>query len=49
MNTAGLPLDQSLLEKRLGYEFKDKALLRDALTHSSYINEHKNEKGRVCN
>lgn len=49
MNTAGLPLDQSLLEKRLGYEFKNKALLRDALTHSSYINEHKNEKGRVCN
>lgn len=27
------------LEKKLGYAFKNKALLRNALTHSSYINE----------
>jgi len=28
-------------EKILGYEFKNKALLKNALTHSSYANEHK--------
>ena len=28
-------------EKKLGYEFKDKELLRSALTHTSYANEHK--------
>lgn len=27
------------LEKRIGYEFRDKSLLREALTHSSYANE----------
>ena len=30
------------LEKKLGYEFKDKALLSNALTHSSYANEARN-------
>ena len=30
-------------EQSLGYTFKDKSLLRNALTHSSYANEHKNE------
>ena len=33
--------DSSELEKILGYEFKDKALLKTALTHSSYASEHK--------
>jgi ribonuclease-3 len=28
------------LEKKLGIHFKDKALLREALTHRSYLNEH---------
>lgn len=28
------------LEKKLGYEFKDRSLLETALTHSSYANEH---------
>ncbi|MDD5726572.1 MAG: ribonuclease III [Patescibacteria group bacterium] len=28
------------LEKRLGYKFKDKAMLMQALTHRSYLNEH---------
>ncbi|NMC51921.1 ribonuclease III [Candidatus Kuenenbacteria bacterium] len=28
------------LEKRLGVEFKDKNLLKEALVHRSYINEH---------
>lgn len=29
------------LEKRLGYQFKDPGLLENALTHSSYANEHR--------
>ena len=33
--------DSSELEKILGYEFKDKTLLKTALTHSSYASEHK--------
>ena len=31
------------LQKKLGYEFKDKSLLRKALKHSSYANENKSE------
>ena len=31
------------LEERLGYQFKDRALLENALTHSSYANEHRDE------
>jgi len=34
-----LPLDMSALEARIGYRFRDPALLRTALTHSSYANE----------
>ena len=30
-----------LLEEKLGYTFRDKNLLRHALTHSSYANEHR--------
>lgn len=44
-----LPLDQSGLEKILGYSFKNKALLSEALTHSSYINEHKKDYDGECN
>ena len=29
----------SLLQKKLGYEFKEKNILKNALTHSSYANE----------
>ena len=36
--------DVTLAEKRIGYVFKDKTLLRQCFTHSSYTNEHKNEK-----
>lgn len=32
--------DWSALEERLGVRFKDSALLREALTHSSYLNEN---------
>lgn len=32
------------LEKRIGYEFKNKALLKQALTHSSFANEQKINK-----
>lgn len=33
----------SEFEKRLGYSFQNKALLENALTHSSYANEHRRE------
>ena len=35
--------DISLLEEKIGYEFKDKSLLKVALTHSSYANEFKSK------
>lgn len=39
--------DLSLLEKKIKYQFKDKSLLKEALTHSSYANEQK--RGIPCN
>jgi len=33
-------MDFSSLEEKIGYVFKDKSLLKLALTHSSYLNEH---------
>lgn len=33
-----------ILEKRIGYEFKEIAYLRRAITHSSYANENKKER-----
>ena len=32
------------LEKRIGYRFREKGLLKQALTHSSYANEQKINK-----
>ncbi len=32
-----------MLEKKLGYTFRDKGLLVHAMTHSSYANEHREE------
>ena len=40
-------MDLSEFEKNIGYQFKEKNLLKTALTHTSYANEHKvqsNEK-----
>lgn len=31
------------LEERIGYRFQDRSLLENALTHSSYANEHRSE------
>ena len=31
-------------ESKLGYKFKNIAYLKNALTHTSYINEHKGSK-----
>ena len=36
--------DISRLEQIIGYKFNDKALIIEALTHSSYVNEHKINK-----
>ena len=42
--------DISGLEKRIGYSFQNKNILKEALTHSSYANELKARKqAAVCN
>ena len=44
------PLPQNLLEKKLGYTFKDPSLLQSALYHASYANELKSKGVTVqCN
>ena len=44
------PLPHNLLEKKLGYTFKDPSLLQSALYHSSYANELKSKGVTVqCN
>lgn len=40
--------DLSLLEKQLNYRFRDPGILKTALTHSSYVNEHRMRKPE-CN
>lgn len=42
--------DISGLEEKIGYSFKDKNILKEALTHSSYANELKaRRQASVCN
>ena len=36
--------DYAQLETKIGYVFKNKSLLMNALTHTSFANEHKNKK-----
>lgn len=36
--------DLSILEGKIGYTFRDKELLKRAMTHSSYLNEHRHER-----
>lgn len=38
------PFSIENLEKKIGYTFTDKKIIRTALTHSSYANEHKVQK-----
>lgn len=38
---SALPLSQSLLEDEIGYHFKNKGYLTEALTHSSYAHEQR--------
>ena len=33
--------EHRVIEKRIGYEFKDKSLVEAAFTHASYVNEHR--------
>lgn len=40
--------DLSILEREIGYAFRDKELLKRAMTHSSYLNEHRRERVK-CN
>ena len=40
-------MDNRELEKKIGYNFKNKKLLTEALTHSSYANER--QDGTRCN
>ena len=48
MSSYPLPIEE--LEKTIGYTFVDKKIIKAALTHSSYANEHKlQNKTMVCN
>ncbi len=47
---APFPLPEEELEKKIGYEFRNKEILRCALTHSSYSNELKSKGKKIeCN
>jgi ribonuclease-3 len=39
-------MDLDLLEERIGHAFADRDLLREALTHTTYVNEHREEAAR---
>ena len=44
MDSVRIAGDQRELEEKIGYFFKDKDLLSQSLTHSSYANERKTDK-----
>lgn len=46
MSEREAPLVPEKLQETLGYRFRDPALLRRALTHPSYVNEHPEEAAR---
>lgn len=41
-----MPISSKNLEKKIGYEFKNRELIKEALTHSSFTNEQKIRKSR---
>ncbi len=49
MNSIEKTGDTSGLEKRIGHVFRDRELLAEALTHTSYANEHGGRKSVRCN
>jgi ribonuclease-3 len=49
MNDNEQPGAIEVLEERIGYTFKNKELIRNALTHSSYSNEIKHKEKVDCN
>lgn len=49
MNRTDEIRDSAELEKRIGHVFADRGLLTEALTHSSYSNEHGGQKKVRCN
>ena len=43
------PLDPKYLEETIGYTFKNRHFLTEALTHSSYANEMRSKSGQQIN
>ena len=39
--------DEDGVERKIGYEFNDKLLLRKAFTHASYAHEHNQEDNEL--
>ncbi len=48
MSTSTIQKPMFELEKRIGYQFQNKEILREALTHSSYSNEMKSKGERIA-
>ena len=48
-NNNVFPRDYRELEEKIGHIFGDKALIEEALTHSSYSNEHGGTRQQRCN
>ncbi len=48
MSTSTIQKPMFELEERIGYQFKSKEILREALTHSSYSNEMKSKGEKIA-